>query len=81
MKRPAVIGNPSAQGMRRERAIEEAIEKVKLSGEREFVRLSDGSEAYAYRHPRGVAWGLNAKSGMNTRRGIRRPSGRDEAVS
>jgi hypothetical protein len=50
--------------------------------ERVTVEASDGTEAYAYIHPRGIAWGLNAAgTGVNILRGIRRPDGTDEAVS
>lgn len=61
-------------------AIEAAIAKAKVSRERETVEASDGAEAYAYPHPRGIAWGVNAaQTGVNILRGVRRPDGKDEA--
>ena len=62
-------------------AIEAAIGKAKASRERETVSASDGAEAYAYPHPRGIAWGVNASDGLNLLRGVRRPDGSDEAMS
>jgi hypothetical protein len=62
-------------------AIEAAIGKAKASRERETVSASDGAEAYAYPHPRGIAWGVNAPDGFNLLRGVRRPDCADEAVS
>jgi hypothetical protein len=44
------------------------------------VEAQDGAEAYAYPHPRGIAWGVNApQTGVNVLRGIRRPDGADDA--
>jgi len=63
-------------------AIEMAIGKAKASRERVTVEAEDGTEAYAYHHPRGIAWGLNAAgSGVNILRAVRRPDGADEALS
>jgi hypothetical protein len=61
-------------------AIEAAIGKSKASHQREAVSAWDGAEAYAYPHPRGIAWGVNdASGGFNLLRGVRRPDGTDEA--
>ena len=62
-------------------AIEAAIGKASASRERETVEASDGAEAYAYPHARGIAWGVNADGGFNLLRGVRRPDGADEAES
>ena len=62
-------------------AIEAAIGKAKASRKRETVSASDGAEAYACPHPRGIAWGVNASDGFNLLRGVRQPDGADEAVS
>jgi len=62
-------------------AIEAAIGKAKASRERGTVSASDGAEAYAYPHPRGIAWGVNASDGLNLLRGVRRPDGSDEVTS
>jgi hypothetical protein len=62
--------------------IEAAIGKAKATRERATVEASDGAEAYAYPHTRGIAWGVNAaQTGVNVLRGIRRPDGADEAVT
>jgi len=61
--------------------IEAAIGKARASRERETVSASDGAEAYAYPHPRGIAWGVNAPEGFNLLRGVRPPDGGDEALS
>ena len=62
--------------------IERAIAEAGRLRERVTVEATDGTEAYAYHHPRGIAWGLNAAgSGVNILRGVRRPDGADEAVS
>ena len=61
-------------------AIEAAIGKAKATHKRETVSASDGAEAYAYPHPRGIAWGVNAPEGFNLLRGIRRPDGADEGL-
>jgi hypothetical protein len=61
--------------------IEAAIAKVKVSGERVGVEAEDGCEAYAYPKPgRDIAWGLNSAD-FNLLRGVRRPDGKDVAVS
>jgi hypothetical protein len=58
-------------------AIDKAIEACRLSGEREVVSVCEGrGEAYAYKHERGIAWGVNGKDG-----GIRRPDDIDEGVA
>ena len=63
-------------------AIERAIAAAGHLRERVAVEATDGTEAYAYPHPRGIAWGLNAPgTGVNILRGIRRPDGTVEAVS
>ena len=62
-------------------AIEAAIGKAKARHQRETVSASDGAEAYACPHPRGIAWGVNASDGFNLLRGVRRPDGSDEAMS
>ena len=60
-------------------AIEAAISQAKGMQERVTVETQDGAEAYAYPHPRGIAWGVNAaETGVNILRGIRRPDGSDE---
>ncbi len=62
--------------------IERAISEAGRLRERVTVEATDGAEAYAYPHPRGIAWGLNAAgSGVNILRGVRRPDGADEAIS
>jgi hypothetical protein len=62
--------------------IERAISEAGRLRERVTVEATDGTEAYAYPHPRGMAWGLNAAgTGVNSLRGVRRPDGADEAVS
>ena len=62
--------------------IERAITEAGRMRERVTVEAQDGTEAYAYPHPRGIAWGLNAAgTGVNILRGVRRPDGTDEAVS
>ena len=55
--------------------------KAKAMRDHATVAASDGSEAYAYPHPRGIAWGVNDQTGVNILRGVRRPDGTDEAVS
>jgi len=62
-------------------AIEAAIGKAKASCKRETVSASDGAEAYACPHPRGIAWGVRASDGFHLLRGVRQPDGADEAVS
>jgi hypothetical protein len=63
-------------------AVEAVIGKEQASGWLETVKAEDGSEAYAYPHPRSIAWGVNAAgTGVNILRGVRRPDGADEAVS
>ncbi len=63
-------------------AIDKAIEACRLSGEREVVSVRKGrGEAYAYKHERGIAWGVNGKDGQNVLCGIRRPDDIDEGVS
>jgi hypothetical protein len=63
-------------------AIETAIARAKQMEGRVTVKAWDGSEAYAYPHSRGIAWGVNeAETGVNILRGIRRPNGANEAVS
>ena len=59
-------------------AIEAAIGKAKASCKRETESASDGAEAYACPHPRGIAWGVNASDGFSLLRGVRRPDGADE---
>ncbi len=61
-------------------AIEEAIAFARFSHSRATVKADDGSEAYAYPHRDGVAWGVNGPQGVNILRGIRRPDGSDMAV-
>jgi hypothetical protein len=62
--------------------IEAAISQAGAMRERVTVEAEDGSEAYAYPHTRGIAWGVNAaETGVNILRGVRRPDGSDEAVS
>ena len=57
-----------------------AIAAAGASRMRETVTASDGTEAYAYPHAGGMAWGVNAaKTGENLLRGIRRPDGSDIA--
>ena len=52
-------------------AVEQAISQVRQHGERQTVSLPDGSEAYAYPHAHGIAWGFNrASDGFNIARGI-----------
>jgi hypothetical protein len=63
-------------------AIEAVIVDAKNSGEREAVKAADGAEVYAYPHPEGIAWGVNAVgTGDNILRGVRRPDGQDEGVT
>ena len=62
------------------REIDEAIAFARFSHSRATVTAEDGSEAYAYPHQRGIAWGVNAaETGVNILRGIRRPDGENEA--
>ena len=62
------------------REIEEVIAKAKARWSRESLTAADGAEAYAYPHPAGIAWGVNApETGVNILCGIRRPDGADEA--
>ena len=62
------------------REIEEVIAKAKARWSRESLTAADGAEAYAYPHPVGIAWGVNAaETGWNILCGIRRPDGADEA--
>jgi hypothetical protein len=61
-------------------AIDAAIKKAKAIRDLGAVEAQDGAEAYAYPHPRGIAWGVNtAETGVNILRGIRRPDGTDKA--
>ena len=61
-------------------AIEEVIAKAKAKWSRESLTTAGGMEIYAYPHPAGIAWGINAaETGVNILRGIRRPDGADEA--
>jgi hypothetical protein len=61
--------------------IERAIVEAGRLRERVTVEATDGTEAYAYPHTRGIAWGVNAVgNGVNILRGVRRPDGSDEAV-
>ena len=58
------------------------IAKAKAAGSRESLTAADGTELYAYPHPSGIAWGINAaETGVNLWRGIRWPDGRDAAES
>ena len=62
------------------RELEEVIAKAKAKRSRESLTAADGAEAYAYPHPAGIAWGVNAaETGWNILCGIRRPDGADEA--
>ena len=62
--------------------IERAIAEAGRLRERITVEATDGAEAYAYPHQRGIAWGANAaETGVNILRGVRRPDGTDEAVT
>jgi hypothetical protein len=62
------------------RELEEVIAKAKATRSRESLTAADGAEAYAYPHPAGIAWGVNApETGVNILCGIRRPDGADEA--
>jgi hypothetical protein len=62
--------------------IEAAIGKARAMREPATAEAPDGTEAYAYPHTRGIAWGVNAAgNGVNILRGIRRPDGADEAVT
>ena len=62
------------------RELEEVIARAKARFSRESLTANDGAEAYAYPHPAGIAWGVNAaETGWNILRGIRRPDGADEA--
>jgi hypothetical protein len=63
------------------REIADAIAKARFSRSRATVTTEDGAEIYAYPKPEGlIAWGINsAETGINVRRGIRRPDGADEA--
>jgi len=61
-------------------AIEEVIAKAKAKWSRESLTTAGGVEIYAYPHPAGIAWGVNAaETGVNILCGIRRPDGADEA--
>src|SRR5271157_3865773 len=61
-------------------AIEEVIAKAKAKWSRESLTTAGGVELYAYPHPAGIAWGVNApETGVNILCGIRRPDGADEA--
>ena len=61
-------------------AIEEVIAKAKAKWSRESLTAAGGVEIYAYPHPAGIAWGVNAaETGVNILCGIRRPDGADEA--
>jgi len=61
-------------------AIEEVIAKAKEKWSRESLTTAGGVEIYAYPHPAGIAWGVNAaETGVNILCGIRRPDGADEA--
>ena len=72
----------SALQTRYSAAIEAAIADAKASRERETVKAADGAEVYAYPHPEGIAWGVNAVgTGDNILRGVRRPDGQDEGVT
>ena len=62
------------------REIEEVIAKAKAKWSRESLTTAGGVEIYAYPHPAGIAWGVNAaETGVNILCGIRRPDGADEA--
>ena len=62
------------------REIEEVIAKAKAKWSRESLTTAGGAEIYAYPHPAGIAWGVNAaETGVNILCGIRRPDGADEA--
>ena len=55
---------------------------MSASRERETIEDEEGAECYAYPHERGIAWGVNAaETGVNVLRGIRRPDGKDEAIT
>jgi hypothetical protein len=72
----------SAVKTRYSASIEVAIAKAKALRDLGTVAAFDGAEVYAYPHQRGIAWGVNAaESGVNIVRGIRKPDGRDEAVT
>ena len=57
-----------AQAEERYEAIDKAVEACKLSGEQETIGLRKGGEVYAYKHPNGIAWGVNSETGVNIRR-------------
>ena len=60
--------------------IDATIAHARFSHARATVKAEDGSEAYAYPHRDGTAWGLNAaETGVNMLRGIRRPDDTDIA--
>ena len=64
-----------------QKALEFAIAQCWADGERHIDILESGVEVYAYKHPQGVAWGINrAEDGFNIRGGIRKEDGSDEAV-
>ena len=62
------------------RELAEVIAKAKARWSRESLTTAGGVEIYAYPHPAGITWGINAaETGVNISRGIRRPDGADEA--
>ena len=83
---PDIIGCPHQEGIDYysdpySGIIEAAISQAKSRHERVTVEAQDGSEAYAYLHRDGIAWGVNGPQGVNVLRGIRTPAGADIAVS
>jgi hypothetical protein len=55
-----------------QQAVEQVIGLARQHGDRHTKDLPDGSEAYAYPHRRGIAWGVNGGSfGFNIARGVR----------
>ena len=63
--------------------IEAAISQAGETRQRVTVEAEDGAECYAGPRPGGgIAWGVNAAgTGINILRGVRRPDGKDEAIS
>jgi hypothetical protein len=60
-----------ALNIKQKAAVERAIELTREHGDHRSVNMPDGSEAYAYPHARGIAWGVNGgENGFNIARGV-----------
>jgi hypothetical protein len=52
-------------------AVEDAIKLTRTHNSRKTISIADDSEAYAYPHAQGTAWGVNGGAhGFNIVRGV-----------